>query len=364
MGAARRRRGLAALSVSLILLTSCGGTAEEPGPSRSDRVSAAVEAALSADITFDQVRVVMMVADGETLVKHYSGTTPGEYFNVMSVTKSVLSTLVGIAVDDGLVALDDPLAELLPKYADQMTPTVASVTLRELLTMQGGFVTDDAAPGLDLAAVPNAVAATLATGTGASNKFGYSSAGSHLVAAALAEATDMSVLGYARQVLFDPLGVDTEPAAEPVVDPANIPQYLAADFAWPVDRQGIHAGWAFLKLRAADLLAFGQLFLDQGEWHGDRLVSQAWVDEATSTQVELDERQSYGYMWWVTELAGRDAFAAEGFGGQLVVVVPELDLVAVTATELELDEDFSSRISPFNMLTLVESGIVAGYGRP
>jgi CubicO group peptidase (beta-lactamase class C family) len=356
------RRLLAVWLVGLVLLAACDGSAEVEQPSRSDRVSAAVEQALSTDSRFDAVRVVLVVADGEPLVEQYSGTSPNEYHPVMSVTKSVLSTLVGVAIDDGLLVLDDTLHELLPAYADRMKPRVASVTLRDLLTMRGGFIEEDDRGGVDFAMAPDAVAAALATGQGASDTFGYSSAGVHLIAAALAVATGGSVLDYARTVLFDPLGVDTEPAAEPVAVPANLPQYLNADFAWPVDHQGIHQGWSFLKLRPSDMLAFGQLILDGGEWHGDQLISEAWVEEATSTQAEVDDPRSYGYLWWLDTLAGRDAVAALGHGGQLVVVVPDLDLVAVTVTELG-DEDLATRISPFNMLTVVESAIAAGYGR-
>jgi CubicO group peptidase (beta-lactamase class C family) len=170
------------------------------------------------------------------------------------------------------------------------------------------------------------------------------------------------VLNYGRKVLFEPLGVDTDPAAEPVTDPANLSQYLQADFAWPVDRQGIHQGWSLLKLRPADMLSFGQLFLDGGEQQGDQVVSPAWVDEATSTQVRVDSRRSYGYLWWLVQMAGREAFAALGHGGQSIVVVPDLDIIAVTVTELE-GENLTSFIPPFGMLDVVESAIGAGYGR-
>jgi CubicO group peptidase (beta-lactamase class C family) len=324
-------------------------------------MSAAVERAIAADSLFDAVQVVVIAADGKTLVEHYSDASSEEYLPVQSVTKSVVSILVGIAVHDGLLALDDTLDELLPRYADRMTPEVATVTLRDLLTMRGGFVEEEDPGGLAFSAASDAVAAALATGAGARHSFGYSSAGAHLIAAVLAEATGTSVLDYARKVLFDPLGVDTEPAAEPLAVRRNLADYLAADFAWPVDRQGINLGWSLLKLRPADMLALGQLVLDGGRWHGAQVVPATWVAEATSPQVEVDDRASYGYLWWRTSLAGREAVAALGAGGQSIIVVPDLELVAVTVGEF--DPSPARTLSPDNVVNLVESAIAVGYGR-
>ena len=323
----RRRRLFASILAGIVLVAGCTDPTEDEQPTRSERMSVSVERALRADSKFDAVRVVLVSADGKPLVEHYSGTSPEEYHPVMSVTKSVLSTAVGIAIEDGR------------------------------------FIEEEDPGGLDFAMAPDAVAAALATGHGAKSAFGYSSAGVQLISAALAEATGDSVLDFSRTVLFDPLTVDTEPAMQQLAVPANLPEYLAADFAWrPVDRQGVQQGWSFLKLRPRDMQAFGQLILDHGEWHDDQVVPENWVHEATSAQVEVDDRTSYGYLWWRTTLAGHDAIAALGYGGQSVIIVPDLDLVAVTVTELA-KEDLHSDISPINMLNVVESAVAVGYGR-
>ena len=281
------------------------------------------------------------------------------------MTKSVVSTLVGIAVEDGLLDPESTLAELLPDYADRMRPDVAQVKLRELLTMTGGVIEDLELSSDEVFAAPDVVAAALASGRGATGRFEYSTAGSHLVTAILVEATGGSVLDYAREVLFGPLEVDTETAFEPVLDPALISEYLTADFAWPIDPQGIHHGGSLLKLRPRDMLALGQLYLDGGRWQGDQLVPEEWVERATSTQVEVQGAivPGYGYFWWVGDIADRDAFLAVGFGGQMIVVIPELELVAVVVAEFDLT-DPSSYLTANATKAIVEGAVVAGYGRP
>jgi len=360
--------------VAVVVFAACSGdpareSQSSSGPGVDDRVAEAVDSALAGDPTLEAVRAVLVVVDGEPLLERYAGTTAEEFHPVASVTKAVVSTMVGTAVEDGLLDLDDTLAEMLPHYAEQMGPGVAKVTLEELLTMRGGVIANDDPDSAEIFTAPDVVAAALASGRGATGDFGYSGAGAHLVAAILAEATGGSVLDYAREVLFDPLGVDTEPSFEPgMAVPAAIPEYMQSDFAWPVDPQGIHEGANLLKLRPRDMAARGQLYLDQGRWQGKQVVPAEWVEQATSSHVMqgedtvLPEFPGYGYFWDVGKLANRDAFMAIGHGGQLVAVVPELELVAVMATELD-QSDLSTDLTLGSARNVIEAAIVEGFGR-
>jgi len=134
-----------------------------------------------------------------------------------------MSTLVGIAVGEGRLRLDQPLAQLLPSYAATMTPAVAHTTLRQVLTMTAGLAGSFSVAGdLGFATSPDWVRAILthpAQPPGGS--FVYSSGGSHLLSAILVTATGMSVLDYARAKLFDPLGIPTRPALQPLFDVRN-----------------------------------------------------------------------------------------------------------------------------------------------
>jgi CubicO group peptidase (beta-lactamase class C family) len=289
--------------------------------------------------SLDEVRAVLVIVDDRTVIEEYYHTTPDEFRNVHSVTKSVLSTLVGIAIDDGLLELADPLRELLPAYAGTMSAEVAATTLEQLLTMSGGFPGSWNRPDRSVFEQPDWVAATLGSavrppGVG----FAYSDPGTHLVAAAVAHATGRPVLEYAREKLFEPLGVDTDPAAEPPAALEGLPEYEATDFAWPVDPQGIHLGPGGLKLRPRDMAALGSLYLHGGTVNGERVVSADWTLAATSTHVPArGAGNGYGYLWWVGETDGSPAYRAYGVGGQLVEVVPERNLVVAVSTQINND---------------------------
>jgi CubicO group peptidase (beta-lactamase class C family) len=164
------------------------------------------------------------------------------------------------------------------------------------------------------------------------------------VSAVLVEATGMPVLEYARQKLFEPLGIPSEPAFEPAVDftdeaaaSALYEEYWDAGFAWPVDPQGVHEGACCLKLRTQDLAAIGQLYLDEGEWDGEQVVPEEWVEQATTSHVDINGAGTvgYGYLWWVTDVADDPGFMAYGFGGQAIHVVPARDLVVAISTEFD-----------------------------
>jgi CubicO group peptidase (beta-lactamase class C family) len=296
----------------------------------------------------DNVRAIIVNVNGRTrFERYYSSSSPDESRSSYSMTKSVTSTLVGIAIGEGRLRLDERLAQMLPRYAPEMKPSVARVTLRQLLTMTAGFtdtldLTDD-----KMLTSPDWVRYALAhqdypPGT----DWHYSDHGAHLLAPILVQATGQSVLAYARAKLFDPLGIVTRPGAEPTFDPQAVPPaYENARFAWPIDPQRFHMTEALIKLRPRDMATFGQLFLQAGQWNSRQVVPAAWVTQATTAQagkafplIEAGEFNptNYGYFWWVEPTTGLPAYYAWGFGGQVVEVVPSLHLVIVVSSYVDV----------------------------
>jgi CubicO group peptidase (beta-lactamase class C family) len=104
-------------------------------------------------------------------------------------------------------------------------------------------------------------------------------------------------------------------------------------FAWSVDPQGYQLGYRNIKITAADMVKLGELYLNGGQWQGAQLVPAAWVAESTRSQLRPEDRLAagYGYQWWLGDAAGHPAFAAMGYAGQLIDVVPDLKLVVAVS---------------------------------
>lgn len=307
-------------------------------------LAAALDRELASD-DYAGLASVLVLADGRTAYERYYDSSATDHHHVWSVTKSIVSTLVGIAIGEGKIpGVHATLAELLPTRAGEMTPVVAGITLEQLLTMTAG-VTDA------LLAADDAVASILSErpASDPGTVFSYTNGSAHLVAAILVEATGMPLLDYARTALFDPLGIPTRPGAQPTfTDWSDLTDQ--SGFGWYVDAQGINLGGLGMSLRAQDMAKIGLLYLDHGRWQGLQVLPADWVESATTEHVPVEVgvegfapagEVGYGYLWWTTRIGGDAAYSANGSFGQRILVVPDRDLVVVTQA------DFSSATSDF-----------------
>ena len=280
----------------LVPLAACSDDQESRPAEPEDQAAlvSAVNEQLEVDPDHDNLRAVVVLVDGKPVLERYYDWPADTYWDVDSATTGILSTLVGIAIEEGDIAgLEATLGELLPDHAADMRPEVADITLREMLTMTAGFAGLDRDRTLEYMSDPDPVARILSAAPDPlGGGFEFSNQGAHVVAAVLAEATGESVLDYARSRLFEPLGIDTRPAFEAPLGAEKMDAFLATDFAWPVDGSGLHLGWGRLKLRPADLARFGQLMLQRGEWKGEQLVPADWVRAMTTEQVDTVTRRN------------------------------------------------------------------------
>lgn len=346
--AGARPGGACALLLAVFMaLSACTLPADDRDREWSTDLQVRVTDYLDKVDEYDKVRAVLVYQGGEPVLEYYRDEDAKGYLNGRSVTKSVISTLIGIAVDQGAISgVDATLGELLPEYRDLMNAEVAGIPLQSILTHTAGFAAGgmtSAVGQLNFYTAPDWVAAIIADrverGPG-SGGFVYSNAGAHLLAAILDEATEGTVLDFARAELFDALGIDTEPAwvkaddGTPEQLAALAEEYFAADFAWPTDPQGIHQGSSLLKLRPEDFAKLGLLYLNEGAWEGASIVSSAWVNEATTPHVATHiTPNGYGYEWWTDSTGNDRIYLAVGYAGNVIAVAPDRDLVAVVASE-------------------------------
>ncbi|MEW6645443.1 MAG: serine hydrolase [Pseudomonadota bacterium] len=246
--------------------------------------------------------------------------------DIKSVSKSVTSLAVGIAIDRGLIpGVDTPLFTFFPELSDLRTPEKDALKLSHVLTMSlglrwieatpatGDFDNDEARMNMaqDSCRYVLGLPATAPPG----QAFFYNTGALALLSTIIRKATGRPLDDFARDNLFAPLGITS--------------------VQWARVKGDTDAGGG-LRLRPRDMAKLGLLVLAGGEWNGRQIVSKAWIEASTTPQITATEGMSYGYLWWLghTRLNGRELpwLAAFGRGGQSIRIVPELDLVvAVTA---------------------------------
>ncbi|HEU0299430.1 MAG TPA: serine hydrolase [Longimicrobium sp.] len=272
--------------------------------------------ALDRAAELPRLRGILVSQRGEIVLQRYTGGAgPDRAANVKSASKSLLSVLVGIAIQEGHIrGLDQPISDFFPTYfaRPDVDPRKRQITVGHLLSMQSGLEStsfdeygawvssgDWVRAALDQPVVDQPGGRML-----------YSTGSTHLLSAILTRATGTSTWAYANEKLAEPLGFRIRP--------------------WQRDPQGIYFGGNDMYLTPRQLLRFGQLYLDGGAYQGRQVVPRAWVEESVRPRTSSPwNGHGYGLGWWSRDSGGRRVFFAWGYGGQYVFVVPELELVAV-----------------------------------
>jgi CubicO group peptidase (beta-lactamase class C family) len=308
----------------------------------------------SGSLTLSTINAVLVSVDGDTKLADYRNRSkPTDALHVWSITKSVTSALVGIAIGDKIIrGLDATLPELLARYQKYLTAQEKSITLRQLMSMSAGFPSDDSDENVNsiFAQRTDPIPMILRQGTDQppGHAFSYSSRSYHLVTAVLREGLaradrryPRSVLDYAREKLFDPLQIDTSGAQEKHVAATDPAYNRLTRFDWGTDAAGLNSGCCLLRLRPADMIKFGELYLGGGVWHGKQILPAGWVEQ---TMKPSDLSSQYGLGWFLDiDPHGHPTWLAQAPGSQLIAVVPTEKLVvvigSVPTSSLTLDTD-------------------------
>jgi len=294
----------------------------------------ALESAILRD--YSNIAGIVVQQNGTIIYENsFNRYTADTAFHVFSVTKSVLSILIGIAIDKGLIeSLDQKVLDFFPEYTPKRGEKTAQlVTLRDMITMTAPYKYKSA-PYTKYFSSESWVksALDLLGGKGEIGDFRYTPLiGPDILSGILTRVTGQSVLEFAYENLFMPLGIDV---SERIVFESKEEQLsIMKDHhgsGWVADPQGINtAGWG-LFLRPGEMAKIGQLYLNRGVWGGRQIVSSEWVDESTAPHSRWGELQ-YGYLWWIIDEEAR-SFAALGDGGNAIYVNPAKNLVVAIAS--------------------------------
>ena len=268
--------------------------------------------------SFDFLRGMIIVRNeyivSEDYFTHYTKDDPHKIY---SVTKSFMSALIGIAIKLGLIDnVDQKILDFFPDYdPSEMDPRMAEVTIKHLLTMTSGINANSI--NYPFYAIINWMETILKIPLDfdPGDDFLYSSYSTHLLSGIVANASGLSTQEFAERYLLGPLGIRI--------------------YQWDDDPEGYHMGGTGMYLTPRDLARFGCLYLNNGSIDGRQVVSSEWIQESLQNHVSFQDWQDfkefkYGYLWYHGLLSNHRAFCAIGYGGQLIVAFPDLNMCIVT----------------------------------
>ncbi|MFP5077142.1 serine hydrolase domain-containing protein [Rhizobium sp. YIM 134829] len=307
-----------ALAASLSLAGA--GAAQTAAPAPVARDSAALSRVLDEASRLSALKTVIVSRNGSVVVERgFNGHSPGESANIKSASKSIMSALVGIAIEKKLLTgVDQPIAPILARdLPADPDPRLKAITIGNLLTMQAGL---DRMSGANYGRwvssrnwVRTALGADVVAEPG--GPMLYSTASTHLLSAILTKVSGKSTLTLAREWLGPVEGFRIG--------------------AWERDPQGIYLGGNQMAMSARSLLAFGELYRNGGRTKdGRQIVPEAWISQSWTPRTNSRfSGDGYGYSWFIREIGGHRVNFAWGFGGQMLYIVPDLGLTVVMTSD-------------------------------
>jgi CubicO group peptidase (beta-lactamase class C family) len=339
-------------AILVVSVVSGVGVAGEGPVSQAER-PAFFEAALDAAKDLPRLHSLVVSWRGSlVLERYYNGARAARLANIKSASKTILSALVGIAIERGHIpgveqTIGGYFADALSREADARK---RDITIEDLLTMRSGLEsTSSRNYGAWVRSshwVGHVLSRRLLSEPGVEME--YSTGNTHLLSAIVAKATGTTTWRFAQEQLAKPLG------------------FTLAQ--WPRDPQGVYFGGNDMLLTPRQMIAFGELYLNRGRATGTQIVPAAWVERSLIPRARSHwSDQLYGYGWWIREMAGHQAYYAWGFGGQFIFVLPDLELVIATTSAATVSDD--RRLHRRTVDEIVERFIIepvaeAGGGRP
>ena len=284
---------------------------------------------------------ITVIQNGRTVIRDlWNGYRAEDTVHTMSVTKSVVSLLVGIAIDQGLIGgVNDYVLDYFPDYRIRRgEKTIQNVTLKNLLTMTAPYKyrsepwtrvctqEDWTLAALDL----------LGGRRGLTGDFRYSTLGIHILTGILAAASGMTTVDFANRYLFAPLGIaprELYVAPDAEAHKAFTIGKKPKGRIWFSDEKGVGAAGYGLCLSAGEMAKIGLLCLGKGVFDGRRIVPEKWLEESTKPRLCCGDRfqnMKYGYLWWILDEAA-GSYAAIGNSGNVIYIAPEKALVAAVS---------------------------------
>jgi len=287
---------------------------------------------------YSNIAGIIVQKNGARLYENYfNECTATSRIHIYSVTKSIISILIGIALDKGYIEnINQKVLDFFPDYiVKKRENTIQNITLKDLLTMTAPYKYKFA-PYIKYFTSDDWVKFTLDLlgGRGQIGKFRYTPLiGPDILSGILVKATGQSVFDFATENLFLPLGITVESNVIFHSKEEQLAFNKATNISgWVADSTGANTGGWGLTLSPTDMAKIGQLYLDGGMWNGKQIVSTRWIDESTKEHSRWEKLNlPYGYLWWIGN-EKEDGYAAMGDGGNVIYVNTKKNMVVSIAS--------------------------------
>jgi CubicO group peptidase (beta-lactamase class C family) len=331
-------RAVALLTLPVILILCVTANSAARQRTLDDIVSAAAE--------MPRLHSLIVSRRGQVLVERYfNGARSSRPANIKSASKSIISALVGIAIERKLLSgVKQTIGPFFPELSSPSDAPKRAIAIEDLLTMRAGLEsTSNRNYGAWVQSrnwVRFVLSRDLIEPPGVQME--YSTGSTHLLSAILTKATGTSTWQFAQDALARPLGFSLSP--------------------WTRDPQGIYFGGNEMVMTPKHMLAFGELYRNNGRFGDTQIVPEGWVRESLRPRTRSPRNnQGYGYGWWSRDFAGYETFFAWGYGGQYIFIVPELDVVVVTTSSTAVGEERRSHRR--TIFDLLEQSILPAVAR-
>lgn len=277
--------------------------------------------------------------------QYYQGFHHNSYHNVSSVTKSIISILIGVALAQGFLKdLDQQMLDFFPDYAAKVSDSrKQAITLRHLLSLKTGF-SQEFPDKFWLNPVQSALERPMEQEP--DKEFFYDNLSVDILSGILTRVTGKKAAAFAAETLFKRLGIwQTEAARFTWHNDPHGTNTWHADalwdekdgYLWKMNLQGDNTGSFGAHFTAREMAKLGYLYLQNGIWDGEQIVPAAYVSDSTKEHSNGGPpvNAHYSYLWWIEQLENQHTFFASGFGGKLIYVIPGLDLIIVTTASTE-----------------------------
>lgn len=285
--------------------------------------------------------IVIRKNDQLVTEQYFDWMTPERATNIKSASKSILSLLIGIAIEKKyLTGVHQTLGDFFGDYFRKKPhPEKAAITIKDLLTMRSGLRTTSFNHYGEWVSSDDWVQYTLDRPLveKRGSRMVYSTGSSHLLSVILTKATGMSTKEFADKYLFTPMGIELK--------------------NWARDPQGYYLGGNDMMLKPEDMVKIGKLVMNKGKFNGQQLIPEKWIEESLRIYTKSPaSHHDYGYMWWHDKIADYDVDFAWGYAGQYILMFPELD--AVVAITSDVTRNKGSRKYEKEMFAFIENSLI------